>query len=188
MPVADCIEFLAALFNCRADGPGRGPTDDAQLVSEFDPRAETIAARAAAELAGLPVGFGHGDFWAQNLLVDNGCLTGVVDWDAAGPGRLPLIDLLHLTMSREQARRRLASVGETIVSVLLPWARRGGDEQARSLFRRLVGGDADPVVLEALVCVYWLGYVAYQIRLYRDRSEPKWLEPNVLMVADALAV
>jgi thiamine kinase-like enzyme len=128
----------------------------------------------------------HGDFWHGNLLVDGGRLTGVVDWDAAGPGRLPLLDYLHLVTIAEHTRRRHASLGETIVSFLLPWARDGGDEPARELFSLTTGGDLDPPTLEALVTAYWLDYAAYQLRLYADRSDPQWFEPNVSSLLEVL--
>jgi aminoglycoside phosphotransferase (APT) family kinase protein len=44
----------------------------------------SLAARLELELAGLPRGFGQGDFWGGNLLSDSGRLVGVVDWAAAG--------------------------------------------------------------------------------------------------------
>ena len=134
-----------------------------------------------------PRGFGHGDFWHGNLVVDGDRLTGVVDWDAAGPGRLPLIDYLHLVANAERTRHRHASLGETIVSFLLPWARNGGDESARRLFSLTAGGHLDAPTLEILVAAYWLDYVAYQLRLYADRGEPNWFEPNVDSVVEALA-
>jgi hypothetical protein len=82
--------------------------------------------------------------------------------------------------------RRHPSLGETIVSFLLPWARGGGDAAAQRLFLRTTGGELDAPTLEALVAAYWLDYVAYQLRLYTDRSDPKWFEPNVRSVAEAL--
>jgi hypothetical protein len=178
LPAESCLEFLAGLFAVGAGPPAAPP----QV-----PGAEAIPARIATQIDGLPRGFGHGDFWHGNLLVDGGRLSGVVDWDAAGPGRLPLVDYLHLVANAEHARRRNASLGETIVSFLLPWARRGGDEPAHRLFSLTTGGDLDPPTLEALVAAYWLDYVAYQLRLYADRGEPNWLEPNVNAVVAALA-
>ena len=80
------------------------------------------AARLDAELAGLPRGFGHGDFFAGNLLVDGGRLAGVVDWDGAGPGRLPLLDLLHLLVTSRWRGADLAW-GPAIIGDLLPWVR-----------------------------------------------------------------
>jgi hypothetical protein len=173
-----CLEFLAALF-----AVGAGPSAEPPWV----PGAEAIAARIAARTDGLPRGFGHGDFWHGNLLVDGDQLVGVVDWDAGGPGRLPLVDYLHLVANAEHVRRRHRSLGETIVSFLLPWARSGGDEPAKRLFLLTTGSDLDPPTLEALVTAYWLDYVAYQLRLYADRGEPNWLEPNVNSVVAALA-
>jgi hypothetical protein len=173
-----CLDFLAALFSV-----GSGPPAEPTRVAG----AEGIAAHVSDRTRELPRGFAHGDFWHGNLLVEGGRLTGVVDWDAAGPGRLPLIDYLHLVANVERTRRRHASLGETVVSFLLPWACNGGDESARRLFSVTAGGDLEPSTLEALVAAYWLDYVAYQLRLYADRNEPKWREPNVNVVVEALS-
>ena len=60
----------------------------------------------------------------------------MVDWDAAGPGRLPLIDLLHLRHMNEHRPADL-DWGPTLVEHLLPWARAGGDDPARDYCRRV---------------------------------------------------
>ena len=174
-----CFDFLAELFQLGAGPSARQPSV---------PGAEAIAARVAAKTERLPRGFVHGDFWHGNLLVDGGRLTGVVDWDASGPGRLPLLDYLHLITNAEHTRRRGSHLGETIVSFLLPWAAGGGNAPARELFTRTTGGDLDPPTLEALVAAYWFDYVAYQLHTYADRSDPRWLGPNVRTVAEALTL
>jgi len=47
----------------------------------------------------LTAGWVHGDFWPGNLLVrPDGALSGIVDWDAAAPDGLPLLDVLHLLL------------------------------------------------------------------------------------------
>jgi aminoglycoside phosphotransferase (APT) family kinase protein len=145
-----------------------------------------VAERLAAEVVDLPRGFAHGDFFRGNVLVDGGRLAGVVDWDAAGPGRLPFLDLLHLRhMSKHLPADR--DWGLTVVRGLLPWARAGGDELTRGFCRRL-GVEPSPALLEALAVAYWLERLGYQLSTYADRTERRvWLERNVDEVLRAIA-
>jgi hypothetical protein len=108
----------------------------------------------------------------------------VIDWDSAAPGRLPLLDLLHLTLSarREKTREYL---GVALVRHQLPWAQAGGDEVVDSYCRRL-GIDVDGRILKGLVFAYWLEHVAYELDSSRDRARrPVWMRNNVGVVLDA---
>lgn len=189
--LAECGEFLRALFAAKAPGREQSPIADAEVVGTFLRRGESEKVRALAErvtgaVANLPRGFAHGDFWTQNLLVDGDHLTGVIDWDAAGPGRLPLLDFIHLRPDAGRKQTRTTSLGEDVIGALLPWARAGGDTSTPQLCAEL-GFDATPSVLEALVIAYWLDYVAYQLTLYVDRGRrPRWLSENVTNVVAAL--
>jgi len=190
--LSDCLDFLAALH---ASGPRnsekRTPIDDAKLIAEVcdGDRSSAImqvAERLTAEVDELPRGYAHGDFFRGNLLVDGGRLSGVVDWDAGGPGRLPFLDLLHLRhMGKHLPADR--DWGLTVVHGLLPWARAGGDELTRGFCRRL-GVDPTPALLEALAVAYWLERLGYQLSTYADRTERRvWLERNVDAVLRAVA-
>jgi aminoglycoside phosphotransferase (APT) family kinase protein len=189
--LADCVDFLVVLHG--ADGttePARSARATAETAAGFCPRAEAQAIVALGErlettLADVPRGFAHGDYFRGNLLVEDGRLVGVVDWDASGPGRLPLLDLLHLRHMNEQRPADL-DWGPTVVEHLLPWARAGGDRTAREYCRR-VGIEPLPERMEQLVAAYWLDRLAYQLSTYADRAlRPRWLERNVGFVLAAL--
>ena len=111
----------------------------------------------------------------------------MIDWDASGPGRLPLIDLLHLRHMNEHRPADL-DWGPTLVEHLLPWARAGGDDPANDYCRR-VGIESRPAHLEALVGAYWVERLAYQLATYGDRANrPRWVECNVVQVLKALVL
>jgi hypothetical protein len=190
---ADCLAFLAALGGLRG---GRAETHSfsalADTVEEVcRPESSTalrlVADRLERRLAEVPRCFAHGDFFAGNLLVDEaGRLSGVVDWDAAGPGRLPLLDLLHLELTRSGP---FADVdwGRALLERLLPLARAGGGE-AIARYCGELGLSADRSLLEALVFAYWLDYAAYQLRAHPVRRvQPTWIEGNVELVARSAA-
>ena len=188
--LAECCDFLVALHGVGgAPGGEQDAHADAARVAARCGSAEAVAlerlgARVAEATARLARGFGHGDFWRENLLAEGARLTGVVDWASAGPGRLPLVDLLHLTTDAVRERRR-GHLGPAIVDYLLPWARAGGDELARSYCRR-VGFDPEPATLEALAIAYWLDFTAGQLALFSDRAEPMWIRQNVELVLAAV--
>jgi aminoglycoside phosphotransferase (APT) family kinase protein len=188
--LADCVDFLVALHSTRcADGPR---TTLREQFATVEPAAhageaavlQALADRLEAALADLPRGFGHGDFFHGNLLTAHNRLVGVVDWDAGGPGRLPLLDLLHL----RHATQALPDLGwgPKLIQKLLPWARGGGDSVAQSYCERL-GFRVDGHRLEALVLAYWLDRVSYHLRSYPFRwAQPHWLEHNVSFVLRAI--
>ncbi len=187
-----CVEFLAELHPLARDGAGARPlSEDAEVIAVAAGRAggawlPAFAAAVEERLSDLPRGFGHGDFWSGNLLTDGGELTGVVDWDAAGPGRLPLLDLLHLRLSAHRSRTR-ELLGPGLVSFLLPWARGGGDSLTRTYCRRL-GLKLGARSLEDLVAAYWIDRIAHELEMYADRvRRPFWMAQNVHRVLAVLA-
>lgn len=186
--LAGCVEFLVALHG--ADGAADA-TSTAETAAAFCPPPEAAAivslgGRLDARLADVPRGFAHGDFFHGNLLVEGDRLVGVVDWDASGPGRLPLLDLLHL---RHMSERRPSDLdwGPALIEHLLPWAHGGSDAATREYCRR-VGLEPLPDTLVALVAAYWLDRLAYQLATYADRAgRRRWIERNVAFVLQALA-
>lgn len=191
--LGDCLEFLVALH--RADGAppaSRVGIGDAAAVvagacaaADDAERVRALGQALDARLEDLPRGFGHRDFWTRNLLTDADRLTGVVDWDGAGPGRLPLLDLLHLRLTARLERTR-GYLGDGVVGHLLPWAAAGGDGVAAAYAER-IGFSLDRPRLEALVLAYWLDRVAFEIGMFADSAaEPLWLRRNVDGVVAAL--
>jgi len=190
--LAECIDFLVALHGLGDGGARASLADDAEVVAAScrdDARRDVVLDLGRAldrELGHLPRGFNHGDFWTHNLLVEGNHLKGVIDWDGATPGRLPLIDLLHLLLSarREGTREYL---GTALVRYQLPWAESGGDDVVRSYCERR-GIEVDADLLRWLVLAYWVSRVSDELRLAPDRAQrPVWMRDNVEFVLDALA-
>lgn len=180
-----CLDVLVALGRLRSES-SVGHSELAATVAEVcrpgsAERLHSLAARLDERLRGVPRCFAHGDFFAGNLLEADGRLTGIVDWDAAGPGRLPLLDLLHLELTRSGAYAD-ADWARLLLERLLPVARRGGDDAWRRYCGE-VGVSAEPRILEALVYAYWLDHAAYQLRAHPVRRvQPAWIEGNVELV------
>ena len=186
--VADCLDFLVALHACtRSAAARRSLVASAAVVAEFCERDHAHALIALAgqlehELAGIPRGGGHGDFWTGNMLAQGGRLRGVVDWAAATEAQLPLTDLFNLLVAERASRY----FGRALITFLLPWARAGGDDISRAYCQRLclqIGPDR----LEQLAIAWWLERITRELETYGDRAHrPAWLHENVEFVVDAL--
>jgi hypothetical protein len=182
----DCVEFLSELHTC-----GRG-TDRSSLALAARSAAECLSNRAARDivevgeilddqLAGIPCGYAHGDFWHGNLFATEGRLVGVADWEAAGTGRLPVLDLVHFSFTYGWRRRRQTTSGwgKPLVREFLPSFSASDNHVMRSYLER-VDLDITASQLAALIAAYWLERVAYQLSTYFERVRaPVWMESNV---------
>ncbi len=183
----DCTGFLEALATVAPPADRRAAArtlhEDLALVQPLlgrEPARRLGAAiePAVAALERVPRGWGHGDFHPGNLLVDDGLAT-VLDWDAAAPDALPLLDVLHLHATTAPATRR-SPHGVRCREVLWPLARAGGDARMHEHCAAR-GVDPDPHVLEALAIAYWLTRVARDLLTFPDRAgRPAWLALNVV--------
>ena len=136
-PLAEeCRASSSALHGAPGgEGPGPSATALAETVAasarrRTRRRARSLGARLDESLGAVRRGFGHGDFFAGNLLSAADRLTGVLDWDAAGPGRLPLVDLLHLELT-QAGYGTDDDWGPALLARLLPASRAGGSECTR---------------------------------------------------------
>ncbi len=186
----ECVEFLAALHAHPVDGPQRSLVADAERCASVCPterqRSDLMALGEELErtLADIPRGFGHGDFWVENLFCEGEHLSGVIDWDGGGPGRLPLVDLIHLQVSGFRDGGH-ATIGDALLDSQLVAARAGGDELTRDYCRR-IELDPDPAILEALVLAFWIDRTALELELRPDTMTRHWVQENIILVLDHL--
>ncbi len=188
----ECRAFLVSL-HALGDGDDNAAgtaVRQVEVVADVLPEGARAGLGAAArrideQLAGVRRGFGHGDFCTSNLLVADGRLAGVVDWEGAGRGRLPLIDFIHLHLLAA-SRANVYEWGDAVVRYLLPTARDGGSALLADICRR-VGLPTTSERLEAYAGAYWLDRVSYQLGLYVERRRDRlWIERNVEQVVEAL--
>jgi hypothetical protein len=181
----ECLEFLASLH--AAPRPRGAPDwslapDFAAIARHADADGRRTLARLESmlerQLAGLPRGWMHGDFWPANLVASAGCLTAVLDWDSATPSGLPLLDLMHLLLMSDRRARRLPH-GQRSLQVLLPLAQNGGDARMRR-YCALRGAPAAARALEPLALAYWVSRTGRDLRTFANRpSRPDWMRANV---------
>ena len=186
---SECASFLTALGGVPTGSLGQAADGDlplqakAPLLEPFLSESEReglqrLAAEADRHLAALPRRWGHGDFHPANLIVRDGRLDKVLDWDAASPRALPGLDLLHLIATTDPALRRMPH-GVRCSGPLLAWA-RGEEGRPLRAWLEAAGVSADAETLRSLIAAYWLGRVARDLRTFPDRSgRERWIELNV---------
>ena len=170
-----------------ADGLPEAPGEDLVLIARHFPRlAKSLDAVTKAIEAGLPQAPGvmrHGDLWAGNLLIENGALSGVVDWDAWHPSGVPGADLLYAVVAEQwmQSRRRL---GEIWLS--RPWRSQAFSEVATPYWRHR-NIEPTPAVLDAVGLSAWASQVATSLaRSPQLASSPRWTHNNVVSVVEGV--
>lgn len=115
----------------------------------------------------------HGDFWAGNLLASGSVVTGIVDWDRAGPDQLPLHDLLHLAVFARRVRDR-CELGEVVVRSL-----RDGLDDATGLTSAQLDRWLDGVPHRTAVLLFWLRHISLFIGSEGHGDNRDWVRRNV---------
>jgi Phosphotransferase enzyme family len=132
----------------------------------------------------LSFAWSHGDYWPGNILAQpgDGALSGIVDWDRATPGQLPLLDVLHFLAFVRKMQQR-SEVGEEIVTYLLP---AQFDITERTLIDQALeqlGLPTNSAFLQSVVLLYWLRFAAANLARYAQlRKDDRWLSKNVFIV------
>jgi aminoglycoside phosphotransferase len=151
----------------------------------------------------LRVGWIHGDLWLDNdrFAPDEDRVTGIVDWDSAGPDDLALHDLVHLALTtRRRALRHEygsvlhAAIGATrdlgdeavlTVGALLDGGAssdRAGEPVSSAIEARIEAGGLDP---ESILLLAWLRFVATNVRRHPElRRRRQWIDANVRAVIE----
>jgi aminoglycoside phosphotransferase (APT) family kinase protein len=133
-----------------------------------------------ADLAGqtVQVGWIHGDFWPRNLLVDESrtALTGIVDWDLAEPGELPMHDVLNLLLATPQIVQG-RGLGDMVRAYLngAPWLtdRQAVLDEARCSMPATISE-------RTMLLLYWLRFIVTYLRNCPDRArDERWMHANV---------
>jgi aminoglycoside phosphotransferase (APT) family kinase protein len=153
-------------------------------------RLEQLAQDTAAALPDhISLGWVHGDFWSENVLVDpaSGLVTGVVDWDSAEASGLGVHDRLHLVLYRRKRKRRV-ELGDEICRVLAGRADWDAAESAavQDAFATVQAGTAAGGERLAIV-LYWLRVIAENLtRQPALARRPTWVDKNVRQVLACL--
>ena len=121
------------------------------------------------------LGWIHGDYWPGNIIAstEHGRVTGIVDWDQATAGELPLHDLLHLHLHA----RRLArgeELGDVVVRALTD-----GVPEAIGVPAGVVDAWTDGIPPRAALLLCWLRHATLFLDSDGHRDNRYWLRNNV---------
>jgi aminoglycoside phosphotransferase (APT) family kinase protein len=118
-------------------------------------------------------GWIHGDYWPGNVLASSGRVTGIVDWDQAAAGQLPLHDLLHLHLHA----RRLArgeELGDVVAAALTV-----GVPEAIGVPAGVVDRWTDGIPARTALLLCWLRHATLFLDSDGHRDNRYWLRHNV---------
>lgn len=183
----EVIELLGAMPEDPA--PPRA-TDDhlAEVRLAFPGHADALDAACAAVRrwsAGMPSALVHGDLWLNNVLVADGHLSGIFDWDTWHPAGIPGSDLIDLLASDERARSR-RDIGPLLVSD--HWRSPEVLEAMRSYFAARGRALPDAAGLAAIGVGWWASRVAAALdRGRRPTEQPSWVARNLVVPLERIA-
>ena len=151
-----------------------------QIIARHFPRwsgsIQDLDARISPILTRLPRAARHGDLWSGNLLVQEGRLSGVVDWAAWDESAAPGTDLLHL-WAAERKKGAGGELGEMWSA--RPWADPEWLRVTRPYWDAL-GIDPDAVTLDAVAVAWWASWVAQSVTRHPARArQSRWVTGNV---------
>ncbi|MEV6902816.1 phosphotransferase [Amycolatopsis sp. NPDC051372] len=190
---AAALTALAGLHQCTAELTRvderlvrQHVTAPAELVrAAVAKRAGSAVDQLVAELSAglrdrrLPVGWIHGDFSADNVLIDaDDQVTGVVDWGQATSAGLVAVDVAGLVLATATA-----ASGRELGAVVCTWLAPGAAPALAEVLhqRSTLGGD--PVPVRTLVLLGWLHMVSANLaKSSRYGANPIWLRRNVVAV------
>ncbi len=178
-PVIDDVVGILGRLPSVSASPTSLVEDLSVIAAGVPARAVRVAQlldRVRGDLAALPAVTRHGDLWSGNLLVNDGRVAGVVDWDAWHPASVPGTDLLQLLVT-DWRRRVACPLGEA-------WVRRPWDDARVTveLRRHLqhVGVDPRQDVVALIALAWWATEVAGTLRRAPTLgTDPNWLAGNV---------
>jgi hypothetical protein len=177
-------EVAAALARFpRAAGPPQALEADLHgIVGGVPSRAERtgrLAESIAGELAAgptVPSVLRHGDLWAGNLLVADGGLSGIIDWDAADRAGVPGSDLVQLVATELRGRQR-RSLGAAFLA--RPW-HSTEFRVAAAEYWPVIGIEPSPRLIELAGLAWWAAEVNGTVsRLPHRATDERWLASNV---------
>ena len=165
-------------------------TDDhvAEVRRAFPQHADALDAACAAVRrwsAGMSSVLLHGDLWLNNVLVVDGRLSGIFDWDTWHPAGLPGADLLDLLASEDRTRSR-RDFGTLLVND--HWRSPEVREVLGSYFAARGRVLPDAAGLAAIGVGWWASRVAAALdRGRRPTEQPAWVARNLVAPLDRIA-
>ena len=176
---ADTVALLAAL-PAGAPGPTSLRERLDRLATIFPRHADVLAAtRAAAEAwtAHVTTVLEHGDVWLNNLLVTDGRLAGLIDWDTWHPAGLAGADVLSL-IAQDARSGPERDLGDLFVARF--WEEPSTRDVVDAYCRARGLAIPDGAARAAMAIGWWAtATVLMTERAFRPAADPAWVARNV---------
>lgn len=114
----------------------------------------------------IPRGLLHGDYSAQNILTQDGQVTGLLDWEESVTNGIPALDAVCLTLSCLRRIERDVDASESLVDLARRKAYLGDYIESIEGYYEQTG--TDPECHEALVLLYWISAIYHRVGLGRS--------------------
>jgi thiamine kinase-like enzyme len=149
---------------------------------------DSIKAELWEALAGQPqtLSWIHGDYWPGNILIsqDDLSVTGILDWEAALPDDLPLLDIANLLISTRIILQR-KELGDVIIELL-----RGDALLPREQYlldESVSGLSGDRIEIRTMLLLHWLRHIGSNLdKSNRFAKNKLWIARNVEAVLEYL--
>jgi hypothetical protein len=138
----------------------------------------------AARLAGRRVatGWTHGDYHPANVLTDrDGATVGIVDWCAAQPDGMVVLDVVSFLLFTDMSVR-----GQELGAVVRTWLGRGRSAELEWVHDAQTALDSDLIDVPTLILLAWLRHISHFIASEPPGAlSPVWTHRNVRAVLRA---
>lgn len=143
-----------------------------------DPRPQAVLRYFRDQLDGVPVrlGFTHGDLTRTNVYVENGALSGVIDWEYSSERGVSALDAIAYVESNQRLLAPGSRIGDTFASLTaMKWP---SDAELALLHRFYRACGIEPALHPVLCHLAWLHHVAHQLDTTK-RFSPDFVERTV---------
>ena len=138
-----------------------------------------IGDRLAPHIKNLPSVVSHRDLWAGNVFVEEGRLSGIIDWDGGHIQGVPGVDLIQLFISQYREQQR-GDIGHAWLEKI--WRTDRFADATRSYWNAM-GLAPTQVALDAIAIAWWAGWLHQAIERHERRlADEPWLAANVSSV------
>jgi SAM-dependent methyltransferase len=143
-----------------------------------DPRCDAVLRYFRDRLDGVPMrlGFTHGDLTRNNVFVQDGALSGVIDWEYASERGLSALDAIGYVESNQRLLAPGSRVGDNFAS--LATSKWPSSAEMGLLNRSYRACGIDPAFHSVLCNLAWLHHVAHQLDTTK-RFSPEFVEKMV---------
>jgi ubiquinone/menaquinone biosynthesis C-methylase UbiE len=163
------------------------PIERLRQADPDDPRCDAVLQYFRERLEGVPMrlGFTHGDLTRNNVFIEDGALSGVIDWEYASERGLSALDAIAYVESNQRLLAPGSRIGDNFASLAM-WKWSSSAEV--DLLNRSYQACAISPALHSVFCsLAWLHHLAHQLdttKRFSPEFVRKMVRPFLVRFAD----